>query len=145
MLNKKLVMMFATIIAFTGVLAAQEQPQKVIKHTPIAQTSPSSGQEMYKSYCAVCHGVAGKGDGPAASALKSPPADLTLLSKNKGGKFPALEIAATLHGEGALPVHGSREMPVWGPLFRGMSGGHDSEVQQRISNLTKYIESLQEK
>jgi len=144
MVNTKLVIMFAAIIPFASVMAAQDQPQKVIKHVPIARTSPSSGQEMYKTYCATCHGVAGKGDGPAASALKVPPANLGLLSKNNGGKFPALKISATLHGEGT-PAHGSKDMPVWGPLFRGMSGGHETEVQQRISNLTKYIESLQEK
>jgi hypothetical protein len=36
-------------------------------------------------------------------------------------------------------------MPVWGTVFWKMSGGHEAEVQQRISNLNRYIESLQEK
>jgi len=36
-------------------------------------------------------------------------------------------------------------MPVWGPLFRNLSQGHDAEVQQRIANINSYIESLQKK
>jgi mono/diheme cytochrome c family protein len=108
-------------------------------------TSAASGQEMFVSYCAACHGKDGKGDGPAADALKVPPADLTVLAKNNGGKYPALKVMSTLHGEVDLRAHGSKDMPVWGKLFLGMSGGHEAEVQQRVSNLTKYIESLQAK
>src|SRR5690242_7166046 len=47
-----------------------------------------SGRTMYKQYCAVCHGEEGKGQGPFASTLKVPPADLTALAKRHGGKFP---------------------------------------------------------
>lgn len=142
------------LMLFTGALAAQNQtgndqttnpPAKTIKHVPMAATSPVSGKEMYKAYCAVCHGEDGKGGGPAASALKTPPTDLTLLSKDNGGKFPALKVASTIRGEGGFPAHGSKEMPVWGALFWDLSGGHESEVQQRVSNLTKYIELLQAK
>jgi mono/diheme cytochrome c family protein len=101
---------------------------------------------MYTSYCAVCHGTDGKGGGPAASALKTPPADLTMLSKNNGGKYPALKVTSTIRGGPSnLPAHGSKEMPVWGPLFWGMSNGHEAEVQQRVTNLTHYIETLQAK
>jgi mono/diheme cytochrome c family protein len=100
---------------------------------------------MYTAYCAVCHGADGKGGGPAASALKVPPTDLTLLAKNNGGKYPAIKVSSTIHGEGGLPAHGSKDMPVWGSLFWSLSRGHEAEVQQRVSNLTKYIESLQAK
>ena len=100
---------------------------------------------MYTSYCAVCHGTDGKGGGPAASALKVAPADLTMLSKSNGGKYPALKVTSAIRGESNLPAHGSKEMPVWGSLFRDMSDGHEGEVQQRVANLTEYIESLQAK
>jgi mono/diheme cytochrome c family protein len=109
---KKLLLTLAAIIPFTCAGAAQEQPQKEIKHVPITRTSPSSGREMYKSYCAVCHGTDGKGNGPAASALKVAPSDLTTLSKNNGGKFLALKVSSTIRGESNLPAHGSKEMPV---------------------------------
>ena len=85
---KKLMLMFTALIVCACTVAAQDQtqgqPEKVIKHVPVKSTSPVSGKDMYKAYCAVCHGTDGKGGGPAASALKIPPADLTLLSKNNG-------------------------------------------------------------
>jgi mono/diheme cytochrome c family protein len=131
------------VLALT--MGAQEQPKTTIKHVPIKPTSAASGQEMYKTYCAVCHGTDGKGGGPAAEALKTPPTDLTMMSKNNGGKYPGLKVAATIRGEANLPAHGSKEMPVWGKLFWTMSGGHEAEVQQRVTNLNNYIESLQAK
>jgi mono/diheme cytochrome c family protein len=100
---------------------------------------------MFINYCASCHGRDGKGSGPAASALKTTPVDLTALTKKNGGKFPDAHVATVLRGQADLAAHGSKEMPVWGPVFWQMSGGHESEVTQRVSNLTKYIESLQEK
>jgi len=146
---KKLMLMFTALIVCACTVAAQDQtqgrPEKVIKHVPVKSTSPVSGKDMYKAYCAVCHGTDGKGGGPAASALKIPPADLTLLSKNNGGKYPSLKVSATIRGESALPAHGSKDMPVWGALFWSMSGGHEGEVQQRTANLSRYIESLQAK
>ena len=71
---------------------SQDQSGKVIKHVPVKVTSAASGKEMYESYCAVCHGTDGKGNGPAASALKTPSTDLTTLSKNNGGKYPSLKV-----------------------------------------------------
>jgi mono/diheme cytochrome c family protein len=124
---------------------AQEQPKKEIRHVPVKATSPASGVEMYKTYCAVCHGTDGTGNGPAASALKVPPTDLTLLAQKNGGKYPAMKVVTTIRGEEALPAHGSKDMPIWGKLFWSMSGGHESEVQQRVSNLNTYIESMQKK
>jgi len=132
-----------------AMIAMAQQPapsqDKVIKHVPVKQTNASSGSEMYKSYCAVCHGLDGKGTGPAASALKVDPTDLTELSAKNGGKYPSLHISSVLRGEAETPAHGSKDMPVWGPLFRHLSQGHDAEVQQRIANLNQYVESLQKK
>ena len=145
---KKMILMFTALVVCTCMAAAQDQmsqPDKTIKHVPIKPTSPVSGKEMYTAYCAVCHGTDGKGGGPAASALKVPPTDLTMLSKNNGGKYPALKVSASIRGESALPAHGSKDMPVWGTLFWNMSSGHEGEVQQRVANLTQYIESLQAK
>jgi len=122
----------------------QDQPTK-LKHAPAAQTSPASGQEMFNSYCAACHGKDAKGDGPAAAALNKAPADLTALAKSNGGKFPSMKVMSVLRGEASVAAHGTQEMPVWGPVFWKMSQGHAAEVHQRVANLTKYIESLQAK
>ena len=55
--------------------------QKQIKHVPVKPTSPGSGSEMYTAYCAVCHGVDGKGSGLVAEALKVSRSDLTALAQ----------------------------------------------------------------
>ncbi len=137
-----------TVVALAMIAMAQQaapSQDKVIKHVPVKQTNASSGHEMFNSYCAVCHGTDGKGAGPASSALKVPPTDLTQLSAKNGGKYPTMHISSVLRGEAETPAHGSKDMPVWGPLFRHLSQGHDAEVQQRIANLNQYVESIQKK
>jgi mono/diheme cytochrome c family protein len=119
--------------------------QKEVKHVPIQRTSAASAQEMFTTYCAVCHGKDAKGNGPAANALKVLPADLTMLAKKNGGKYPSERVASTIRGDVDVPAHGTREMPIWGNLFYHMSQGHQAEVQLRIANLNRYIESLQVK
>lgn len=119
-------------------LAAQD---KQIKRVPITPTPASSGKEMFGAYCAACHGLDGTGNGPAASALKKAPADLTQLASKNGGKFPAAHVYAVLN-EVDSPVHGSKQMPVWGPLLSSVSLSQ-GEVQLRINNLVNYVESLQ--
>jgi hypothetical protein len=70
---------------------------------------------------------------------------LTTLLKANGGKFPSAHVYEVINGRASTPAHGSQEMPVWGPVFRRMSSGHDAEVHQRINNLTDYIQSMQQK
>lgn len=144
---KHFIWIFAAILILPGMGVAQDQAQTepVIKHVPLKDTSPASGKDMFVSYCAVCHGTDGKGSGPAAGALRAPPSDLTMLSKNNGGKYPALKVSSTIRGDSSVSAHGSKDMPVWNSLFWAMSKGHETEVQQRVANLTKYIESLQAK
>jgi mono/diheme cytochrome c family protein len=139
----------AAVLAIISAVSAAQQPSPQnaasVKHVPITHTPSNSGKEMFKSYCAVCHGTDGKGNGPAASAMKTAPADLTLLAKNSGGKYPAPHVAAVLRGQAITPSHGSQDMPVWGPLFSSISQGHEGQVQQRITNLVTYIDGLQAK
>ncbi len=130
------------IMLSSGLLAfAQQTPQ--IKEVPAPYTTGSSGEEMYQAYCASCHGKFAKGDGPAASALKIPPTNLTALAKHNGGKFPSEHVATLLRGDTALAAHGSKEMPVWGAVFQSMSKDSGAGMQMRVSNLTAYIKSLQ--
>ena len=134
------------LIGLTFVLAVFGASQRTqIKHVSVTPTSAASGPEMYTAYCAVCHGVDGNGSGPAARALKVPPPNLTTLARKNGGKYPADHVMNAIQGDLRLPAHGSKEMPAWGDLFWCMSQGHSSEVQLRITNLNKYIESLQAK
>jgi mono/diheme cytochrome c family protein len=111
---------------------------------PVKHTSPSSGKQMYVNYCAPCHGLDGRGSGPVASALKVPPTDLTLLSKNNNGKYPDSHVAAILQS-GTIASHGSAEMPVWGPIFGKMNEVSSQDKTLRINNLNRYLETLQVK
>ena len=133
------------IVAIAIPLIAQQAATPKVKKVPATYTSPASGQEMYVSYCASCHGKDGKGKGPAAPAMKAPPTDLTLLAKKNNGGFPTDRFASVLTGKQAISAHGSEDMPVWGPIFWKLSQSHPAEVQQRIYNLDKYVQSLQQR
>jgi mono/diheme cytochrome c family protein len=134
--------LLASLFAFVAVTSHAQTKQ--VKKEPIQMTSAASGSEMFNSYCAACHGKDAKGDGPAASALKVSPANLTELAKKNNGKFPADHVANILR-KGVTGAHGSPDMPVWGPLFSQVSGRDEAVVQMRISNLIHYLETLQAK
>lgn len=103
-----------------------------------------NGAELYQAYCASCHGRDAKGRGPAASSLKIPPANLTEIRKRGGGKFPSERVQELISGEKTVGAHGSRDMPIWGPIFGQIAWDQDLG-KIRILNLTKYIESIQAK
>jgi mono/diheme cytochrome c family protein len=101
------------------------------------------GSELFRFYCAPCHGAAGRGDGPAAPALKSVPPDLTALSRVNGGAFPRDRVRAAIAGTGRpLVAHGSSDMPIWGAMFLGVESSA-SGVRQRIETLVSHVEALQ--
>lgn len=143
-LRASLALCTVTLFLSTIFLAAQDAKPKV-QHVPVPAASPASGKAMFKAYCASCHGESGKGDGPAAPALNKTPADLTMLAKKNGGKFPEDRLTSILKGQATVTAHGNGDMPVWGPLLKQVSHGGNAEVQQRVSNLTRYIETLQTK
>jgi mono/diheme cytochrome c family protein len=131
--------------AFSTLSQAEKTQEPVIKKVPIERSTPESGKQMYMDYCAVCHGQDGKGGGPAAAALKAPPSDLTQMAKKAGGESPFFRVKSALQFGSSIGAHGTSDMPVWGPLFRAVSGGDAAQVQLRMNNLAKYVESLQEK
>ena len=124
------------------VLTAAEQP--TIKKVPAHATVSMAGQDLFREYCAVCHGNDAKGTGPAAAALKVKPADLTLIARKNGNKYPEIRVQRVIQGEDEVLSHGSRDMPIWGQIFRHMSSNEDLGAV-RIYNLVKYIESIQAK
>ena len=104
-----------------------------------------SGPALYQAYCASCHGKDLKGGGPAASALKAKPADLTRIAQRSGGKFPSARIQKIISGEEVVQgSHGSREMPIWGPIFSQVAWDQDLG-KVRVYNLAKYLETMQGK
>jgi mono/diheme cytochrome c family protein len=135
---------FAVAIVFGIGYAAQSQPTDnvVVK---VKMTPATSGQQTYVSYCAPCHGMNAKGNGPVAGSLKQQTTDLTVLSKNNGGKFPAEHIVDVLKFGMANPAHGTAEMPIWGPLFESTSDSRPDMTALRISNLSDYLKTVQVK
>ncbi len=125
--------------------ANQSTSRKVV--IPVTRTSATNGKQMYVNYCAPCHGVDGRGRGPVAAALKKQPADLALLSKNNGGKFPSTHVMTVLQFGAANPSHGTADMPVWGPVLSNMdtTNAEPNVKALRISNLSRYLQSLQAK
>src|SRR3954451_22691026 len=125
-------------VAFSG--AAQTA---VTGHPPLTIRSLAGG-DLFQFYCASCHGRDATGHGPVAAALKRPPPDLTQLARNHGGVFPRERVEAVVTDGGDRPAraHGTSEMPVWGPIFRGLDPS-DPLVKVRIANVVGYIESIQ--
>jgi mono/diheme cytochrome c family protein len=140
---KRLSLITAAALLALGVGFADQSNQKVTLKAD--KTSATSGKQMYASYCAPCHGVDGRGHGPVAPALKVAPTDLSLLARNNSGKFPATHIVAVLQNGSALPAHGTALMPVWGPIFGRMNVSNQQERQLRITNVSRYLETLQVK
>jgi mono/diheme cytochrome c family protein len=111
----------------------------------------AAGERDYETYCASCHGLEAKGDGPVAEFLALTPADLTQLAKRNGGPFPAAQVAEIIDGRRIVKIHGPRDMPVWGDWFKIEAGTEtkdstrESMVQSRIRALVAYLESVQER
>jgi mono/diheme cytochrome c family protein len=132
------IVLILTLVAAVGRISAAQDKAK-----PLPVTFSLTGSEMYTTWCASCHGTSGKGDGPAASDLKTKPSDLTMLAKRNGGKFPTEKVRNYIEGTATAPAHGSREMPVWGTFFRQM--GDDKAATYRIVTLANYVEGMQVK
>jgi mono/diheme cytochrome c family protein len=140
-ITRTAVLLSALLFSIAMIGSAQEKPNGV-KSAPIKNTNAASGQGMFNAYCAVCHGVSGKGDGPAASEFKIPPANLTTLAQRHDGKFPEDYVVQILEtGPRDAKAHGSKDMPVWGTLFKSIGDSAQSDLW--IHNLTEYIKSLQ--
>lgn len=134
-----------TLVLLLNAVAAGQDDSGDKKRAGSVPTNPISGKQLYTSYCSMCHGSDAKGGGPFSPQLKVWPPDLTLLAKKNDGVYPSLHMAEVIGGEFGTPAHGSREMPVWGPVFRSMAHGHQDNAQRRIDNLVKYIALLQQK
>jgi mono/diheme cytochrome c family protein len=103
------------------------------------------GPDLYKAYCASCHGIDARGGGPMAKSLRVRPSDLTRIAAHSGGTFPEERVKRIIAGEDALPAgHGSHEMPVWGPIFSKVEADRDYGLV-RIDNLAQYLKQLQKR
>jgi mono/diheme cytochrome c family protein len=132
------------LVAFMGLAltagAAGAQTTPKIEKGPIKPTKVDDASAMFHTYCAVCHGNDGTGGGPAAKALTKVPADLTKLSARNNGTFPGVKVRRYIEGVDDVAAHGTRDMPMWGDLFRSL--GRDT-AQIRIEALAEYLQAMQ--
>jgi mono/diheme cytochrome c family protein len=130
-------------LGLSGAAWTAAQTQKEVNVKAQATQELERGKKLFETNCASCHGKDGKGGGPVAVAMKTPPTDLTQIARKNQGKFDEIHVIAFVDGEKAISAHGTREMPVWGTRFRHSKGNLESSLN--IYTLMKYIESLQEK
>ena len=132
-------------VLLAGLFAAASTPpddKAKSKQEPGRLIGSLKGVDIYRAHCASCHGMEGKGDGPVASALTTRPPDLTTIAQRNGGVFPAARIKKVIAGDEGVAAHGSREMPVWGPVFHQIQEDRDyGEI--RLQNLVDYLKSIQ--
>lgn len=130
-----------------GAAAGTQDGKRVRAPEPEQQPLIDSirGDHLFRAYCASCHGSEAKGNGPLAAWLKVQPPDLTRIAARNGGQFPLERVDGIISGEEALPGgHGTRAMPVWGPVFSKVTRDQDLG-KVRIDNLARYLRDIQAK
>lgn len=135
--------LLSALVFSCAVLAGASKPTQL---KPEEQSTPLiesiKGPDLFRAYCASCHGLDAKGAGPAASQLKAKVPDLTVLATNNQGQFPTLRVRQMIMGDQVVAAHGSREMPIWGPIFHRIEEDQDFG-NVRLANLVNYLESIQ--
>jgi len=135
-----LVLVFAGSVSAGGGKQAQDPPNRQEQAPSLIHSV--EGADLFRSYCASCHGLNARGAGPVATALKAAVPDLTVLARNNKRQFPSARVRKIIEGDDRIAVHGSREMPVWGPIFHQVEADMDGG-NVRLSNLVEYLQSLQ--
>jgi len=110
----------------------------------------AAGHREFRHACAVCHGLGGKGESvmTTLNLLTVRPTDLTQLSKKHQGQFPFWRVYQIIDGREEVKGHGTRDMPIWGEVFRQPEGGKsvdETHAIGRILALVYYLQSIQEK
>lgn len=125
----------------TSPLVAGAPPQD----TAAKATEPSRGAVLFRLHCASCHGPGGRGDGPVAEQLATPPPDLTRIAARRDGRFSTAEVERLIDGRTAIEPHGTPEMPVWGLSFRqpGRLADQEEEIWLQIRQLVRHLRSIQ--
>lgn len=103
-----------------------------------------AGSSLFKTYCATCHGVDARGDGPLADQLRARPPDLTLFARRNKDAFDKEKVRRIVDGRDPVKGHGGPDMPVWGDVFRRAEEGYsDKKAAQRIDSVVEYLAGVQ--
>jgi cytochrome c5 len=131
-----------------GASIAQEGQKAQGEGTAPAQATGGTGAdhdgaELFRTWCASCHGLSGTGNGPLAGQLRRRVPDLTRIAEKNGGLFPVARIHRIIDGRD-VGAHGNPDMPIWGNAFKAVKDGHsDASVRARIEAIVRYLESIQ--
>ncbi|WP_233270339.1 c-type cytochrome [Chachezhania sediminis] len=106
------------------------------------------GAEFFADHCVACHGPGGRGNGPLANDLPKHPTDLTQLSRDNGGTFPAAQALSYIYGD-PKNSHLSRVMPEFGgamadDLVPVEIDGVLTPTPRELAGLLAFLESIQE-
>ena len=137
-----LVLVWILAVGVAAQTPAAQKPVPTVKGVWGVPIVSLEGKDNFEAYCAVCHGKDGRGDGPAAPAMKVAVPDLTTIAKRNNGRFDAIKVQDIVKGSGktATPAHGVEDMPIWGDVFRSED---KARTTLRIRNLVRYVQSIQ--
>ncbi len=134
-----------TVLALVGAARPYDDPAKPAADKKIEPLIHSlDGADLYRAYCASCHGTDGKGHGPVVPALSVRVPDLTTIAQRNHGLFPAERVRGIIAGDDVFAAHGSRDMPIWGPVFHQVENDRDYG-NIRLKSVTEYLKSIQQK
>jgi mono/diheme cytochrome c family protein len=133
-----------------GSMTASQHDARPVSATAVQTTANSpgrerAGQDLFRTYCASCHGTTAVGDGPLASSLRRKPANLRQIAKRNGGQYPSELVYRVIDGRHPVRGHGGPDMPVWGDAFARTTDATDEDaVKRKIDALVAYLKSIQE-
>jgi mono/diheme cytochrome c family protein len=113
--------------------------------TPPRNEAAPDGAQLYRTWCASCHGVTAQGNGPLAPMMRRPVSDLTQIAAKNGGMFPTARVRRIVDGR-EVEAHGDPDMPIWGTAFKSTRDGYsEASVRARIDAIVKFLESIQKR
>lgn len=124
--KESLSLVFAFCLLFSACFLSYETASAQEESSKSA--NPVQGKQLFKHYCAVCHGLTGKGNGVNADNLDPHPADLTsreVVSLSDKEIYDVID-------EGGAAVELSAAMPPWGRTL----------TKEQIQSLIAYIRTL---
>ena len=144
-------LMQAIVVAGVTILCAGTTfGEVVIREVQLSweEVSQLDGDVVFNNLCAVCHGVGGKGDGPAVSALEHSVPDLTVIAANNEGVYPHKQVKNVIYGRHRDVALRSSGMPYWGEHFMYLRSGligvaNRRYAWERAQTLSTHVESLQ--
>ena len=143
--GRKMMQIASVAIGALSVLNwAQSSPQKRVPPPNTKLIRSVEGADLFRAHCAACHGTDAKGNGPVAPLIKVKTPDLTTIAQRNHGVFSSARVLKIISGDEVLAAHGSRAMPIWGPIFHQVERDQDWG-EPRLDNLVKYLKSIQQR